>query len=510
MLALSLHFTAGRYCATPWGHHVNEGAVEWPPSPWRLLRALVSAWKTTLPDVSDAQMIDLLGKLAAPPRFHLPESASAHTRHYMPLADGRKKTLVFDAAVTVDRASPVIILWPDLELGEAEHALLSVLVRRVPYLGRAESWCLLDLLPPGARVPPHNSVPLDVGSSAHAVLDTVSLLAPTVPLDLASLCVRTPDLRAAGQNIHTPPGARWLTYTRPIPSRPAGGRVGRSLTTAFVSVARYKLVAKPLPSVTRTIQVAEAARRTLMGIYGKQNGRAPSRAFSGKDAAGAPLQGHRHAFYVSTDEDGDSHIDHLTVCVPTSEGFDAGEQQALDALTELRLGDSVPGGAHQSLDDESCVAVTLLALGNTHDPASLSARGQVPLFSSAQRWRSVTPFVLSRHPKQYSYGAHRPRMADNGYQLDGPEDQLLRELRLRGLPQPRIMPLARHTAGGHSMSWQEFRRWRSSKRSPAPAEARGWGFELEFPTAVSGPLALGYGAHFGLGLFLPCDEQGCD
>lgn len=50
MIAISLTFPAGRYHATPWDRHVNEGAVEWPPSPWRLLRSLVAVWKRTLPD----------------------------------------------------------------------------------------------------------------------------------------------------------------------------------------------------------------------------------------------------------------------------------------------------------------------------------------------------------------------------------------------------------------------------------------------------------------------------
>jgi CRISPR-associated protein Csb2 len=48
MLALAIRFPAGRFHATPWGRHVNEGAAEWPPSPWRLLRALVATWKRKL------------------------------------------------------------------------------------------------------------------------------------------------------------------------------------------------------------------------------------------------------------------------------------------------------------------------------------------------------------------------------------------------------------------------------------------------------------------------------
>ena len=44
MPIIKLNFPAGRMHATPWGRHVNEGAVEWPPSPWRILRALVATW----------------------------------------------------------------------------------------------------------------------------------------------------------------------------------------------------------------------------------------------------------------------------------------------------------------------------------------------------------------------------------------------------------------------------------------------------------------------------------
>jgi len=32
---------SGRYGATPWGRSEHEGQVEYPPSPWRLLRAVL-------------------------------------------------------------------------------------------------------------------------------------------------------------------------------------------------------------------------------------------------------------------------------------------------------------------------------------------------------------------------------------------------------------------------------------------------------------------------------------
>ena len=52
-ITLKLTFPAGRYHATPWGRHVNEGVPEWPPSPWRLLRALVAVWKRACPDLPE-------------------------------------------------------------------------------------------------------------------------------------------------------------------------------------------------------------------------------------------------------------------------------------------------------------------------------------------------------------------------------------------------------------------------------------------------------------------------
>src|SRR5580704_686109 len=93
MTVLELKFLAGRYHATPWGRHVNEGVVEWPPSPWRLLRALVAVWRRTCPEVPEPQVKRILAALAQPPRFSLPPNTVAHTRHYMPLGKKSPKEI---------------------------------------------------------------------------------------------------------------------------------------------------------------------------------------------------------------------------------------------------------------------------------------------------------------------------------------------------------------------------------------------------------------------------------
>jgi CRISPR-associated protein Csb2 len=142
---MRFRFPAGRYHATPWGSNVNEAEVEWPPSPWRILRALIATWhwKVDAEEFSEEALAALIHRLAEePPHFRLPAASHAHSRHYMPTRDGRSetKTLIFDAFARVDPDDPLLAIWPDIELDEAERRLLDVLLTRMGYLGRAESW----------------------------------------------------------------------------------------------------------------------------------------------------------------------------------------------------------------------------------------------------------------------------------------------------------------------------------------------------------------------------------
>ncbi len=55
-LSISIRFLSGRAHLHPWQTHHSEGIVEWPPSHWRLLRALVAVagrGLTSLPDFDD-------------------------------------------------------------------------------------------------------------------------------------------------------------------------------------------------------------------------------------------------------------------------------------------------------------------------------------------------------------------------------------------------------------------------------------------------------------------------
>lgn len=488
MVAISFRFLAGRFHATPWGQHVNEGQPEWPPSPWRLLRALVATWKRALPDLSEEQISSLIAKLACPPGFRLPRATLAHSRHYMPTIEGGryKSTLVFDTFAALSPEDPVLAVWPDLSLDAGERETLAALLWALPYLGRAESWVEAAL----QEAPPEpNCCPLEPGVVIGDDLERVRVLAPDDGGEadlLEALMIGTGELRGK-QKQTMPPRARWVEYARSrraLESDPLPRRSPRR-PPAF-TVARYALDARPLPLLTDAVIVAHLARRGAMSQYGRLTARGKSAVLSGKSEQGLPREGHRHAHYLCTDEDGDGRIDHLTIWA--EEGLAEQEQRALGALTKLFAREGEP-------------EIRLLLLGFA---TTLDAQGAMPhLVGPAREWRSLTPFVPLRHPKRHRDG--RPKRDEQGRQIDGPEDQLLLELRRRGLPAPAsVEPLPRAMIQRRERRWLEFKQRRPGGNGAV--FGHGMGFRLTFDEPVAGPLALGYGCHFGLGLFVAGED----
>jgi CRISPR-associated protein Csb2 len=142
MIALRLRFSVGRYHATPWGRHVNEAALAWPPEPVRILRALIACQhrKVDKAQFSNDALADLIDVLAGQlPIYRLPEAVHAHTRHYMPI-NGNNPALVFDAFARFDPGEPLIVGWPSTALNPEQRAHLDHLAACLGYLGRAESW----------------------------------------------------------------------------------------------------------------------------------------------------------------------------------------------------------------------------------------------------------------------------------------------------------------------------------------------------------------------------------
>jgi CRISPR-associated protein Csb2 len=245
-------------------------------------------------------------------------------------------------------------------------------------------------------------------------------------------------------------------------------------TQPIFAAARYSIESVEKLPIQEALPLAEQLRRAIIR---QRLSTRHSDCLVGKSIDGSLLVGHTHAHYFSTDEDGDRTVDHLTVYAPR--GLDEGDLEALKNVRSVAL----PWRP-------SRVRVLMLGIGGL-----LSF--PTAMFRSSRRWRSITPFSLPRFANRGRGKPPRPR--------DLPEGQLRRELRLRGLPEPvSIKPLSGHVVPGQPIiPWATFHTTRhNGTRGNGLA-----GFEIEFAEPVRGPVALGFGCHFGLGLFLPVNSD---
>lgn len=462
-LAVRFTFLGYGFHATPWGHHVNEGAVEWPPSPWRLVRAIAAGCARSNPTLDRSSLAEWLRPLLAPPSYWVPAASAAHTRHFMPGREGRD--LVLDTFVVPDRHEAVVAMWP---VRPEQLSGLQAALDLIPYLGRSQSWVAAELTEP--REP--NVVLVDEAVDIED-REVVRLLAPDpeqAEEATRGLLLTTTEVRSL--RLPVPPGSRWLEYARPplIPDPLPRRRRYRPLPGPVATVARFLIDSPAPPPLTDAVLIGDLARRSAMAWFGRLNDGGMSPTLSGKDAEGRPLHGHRHAFYLATDEDGDRRLDHLTVFVPA--GLARSEE---DALASVKVLD--PGRGRPPL------RLVLVGFGA---PEALRA----PLFETARVWRSHTPFIPVRHMKIRGSG-------DEKRIVDSPADQLALELERRGMPRPTRI---RYLRGAR---WLEFRLHRPRHEPPGSAH----GFEIEFDQEVRGPIVLGRSSHFGLGLFLPAERR---
>ena len=489
MIVMKLEFTANRYHATPWGKGVNEGLTEWPPSPWRMLRAIVSTWKLTMPELAPERVVPILEKLASsPPSFYLPKAVEGHTRHRMlAIYDNEEKTpMVMDTFVHLQPHSPVFAIWHDLELDGRQHQDLDDILGNMPYLGRAESWVNAKLADACPCQP--NAIPLQNGDIFDDGWDVVRIMVPRSPLCMADLVVGTNELRKRRRL--DPDGAQWQPYVRRadcLDNVMDAGGIRRQGTMDGVQVVRFAFTNKVCPISTDVLRWGELVKSSAMSKYGNQNDRAVSGTLSGKDASGNRLLTHGHAYYIPTDENGDGHLDHLTVWAPG--GLSSNEVDAIMSIRELNPGNM-----------RGPVGLRYQSHGHVKD-----FRGVSPLFGSSKRWRSLTPYVLTRHMKIRGKKQGTVRL------VDSPEQQIAREVSVR---EPSLPPLIdartidRHRpivpmGSGRSSGFTPYDYYTHRRTGGGARYGGAYNFDIEFSDIVDGPLALGYACHYGLGVFIP-------
>jgi CRISPR-associated protein Csb2 len=512
-LYIEQRFPLGRFHATRW----NQGAFgdpygEWPPSPWRLLRALANRWFQWSRETGneDRRALDrLLSGLASElPEFYLPALTwrGEAIKQYVPAAveefykyksDPIMKKKVLDyqyRAVTktlnedhyrlVPPESLVLWSWPHLDASESVD-LLDALLRRVLYFGRAEAWTRMsriDALPdnPGEQC----------GLSERKTAQSVPVLAadPEKADQLATLFLPTEHEELRNREI--PSCTRWY-YTR-LPARP---RISiqtrrRQRFPNDLTHIQFAITGQVFPPLDRWCTVTGRFRGTVLRklverLTGNKkitysnlpaNVRVAIAGMSGKGADGTPLTDHSHAYFgVVPDDQGQPFRLVAWRRTPFSQEDIAALLDA--AETPIKWDAATPKWA-----------IRLLPLPfEMPMPRDMSGR--------SSRWVSLTPFVPPRQRRRYR---------ENG------------KLRPGERPERVASSLCERVFGDHpekvdiigDMTWvfahlsHSERRRNSRGRTPLP----GYFLSLQFSHLVSGPLVIGDSSHFGLGLFVPTSD----
>jgi CRISPR-associated protein Csb2 len=435
----------------------------------------------------ETTLLALIESLATElPEYRLPAANHSHTRHYMPQFAAGQTSLVFDAFTALSKNDPLIVSWPHVDLPKDQAKLLDDILAVMGYLGRAESWVEAKRI---VEAPEANcKAGLEALDTETGELkgEAVTLLAPVTSTDyqgirerflrdkkarkklegtlpanlLDALSVETADLRKQGWN--QPPAARKVSYLRPIGAlRPV--RVIHKASPASATTAQFVLVGKPLPRVEDSVRIGELLRVAVMSRAKRRFGEGNIPAiFSGHGLAANNRHG--HAFFLPWDSDGDGCIDRLLLHVPL--GMDARQRRAVEDLDRMWSRD---GGEWKVMLE------------------NIGTNNSCTLFATSTTWESVTPYLRPWHTKK-NFGI---------------TEQIRRECRERGLPEPiEIECLQRIKVGQRERRTIHFHRLRNRRGLHQPDRLGGF-CRMSFAEPVKGPLALGFGCHFGLGLFMP-------
>jgi len=544
MQIIEVQFPAGRYHATPWDAHVNEGRVEWPPCPWRILRALIAVGYSKLGWIEEptSTAVSLIEKMASvTPQYVLPQSTQAHTRHYMPYTEGKneKKTKVFDTFVKLTTADATMLVRYEMKLGPEEQNLLEQMFEGLAYLGRAESWVDARLLRDEeiGSVDEHhwiaaadsNSVnrtrllsPMEpqrflewreaeTETAAAAFESEAEQLAiskgkkrTTAQRKKTKIKAESPypsDLIAALQQQNSiwqkagwprPPGSQWIDYSlpsnlfdrQPLTSTPVN-RPFTKPTAILLAIDGEGKRGTLRPPIKRALPLMELLHSEAVR-YATQVlnfGNLPE--LTGKNADGSTLSGtHSHAHWLPLSLFGNGKIDH--VLVTATGGF---SRESVQALSRIRWA-YAKGIRKLSVNrvgqgDMQSIYQQLAASPQIH-------KNSIAILEPSDTFVSSTPMVLRK------YLSLRGKKT-----LEG---QVREELKERGYPDPvSVARLSDQEMVKQKLKGYVLRR-KSSKQQPR--FERSWAVRIRFDQTINPcPITLGYASHFGLGMFKADEEE---
>lgn len=508
MLTLRLAFPWGRYYAHPWGQNpARIMEAEWPPSPWRLLRAFSGTWFQANPGSEpSSELILTLGAVGRElPTFVLPKVSFSRTVQYQPNFGATPKD---DASLAkykrvrhenhfVVVGGDVLIQWQLSGVNEADARVVRSVIRniagRIGYFGRAESVCEVEVVDSERDCLDRAQVALQSGKPCREIGSIFrDVLCPNPddfqPSDLwrrrddnsgAEVAQKhlVQELINAPQPL--PDGAAWFSCRMPEgwPHRwivrqvqpPKRRGPDHRIVAHFLEFSLQCRI--PVPTKF-TVSIAELFRHAAI-----RNHSQPSFALSGHDRPHGLEAGHQHSFYLPIPDDSGQYLSLLRVWCPY--GFTQQEVSALLAVGALRwAGGRFPARA-----------------------VLLRVQCDLPQPRPSLVWRSVTPFV----PPRYWY---RKRFAEGRVREPySPENQLRSCFRETGTdPSSAIIQRVEVANSNWEICKVHQHEDTRSRRSDSTHRV-GLMLNVIFPTPTVLPFpSYGHSAHFGLCQFAPVME----
>jgi CRISPR-associated protein Csb2 len=474
MLAITVELLHGVVRATSADDVTLTGdavSPEWPPSPARLFAALVAGGGTgprvpasvgakglsklegRVPDIYASAPSDLLTSAIHGRYVVIDERSENSVQNYV----ARSAQQIQPGARVSPRDPRIVYVWPDITLDADEVNALRYRAARVPYVGCADSPAVVRVHPEGVVV---DSLPVwtpDPEGSVRLPVPPAGFLG-----DL--------DAHFARWTTGAPVRRSWLAtplcaYRTPEDRSPRARPP--AATTLWVRFTR------PIQQ-RRTVDVAELLRAAVLERVERMVGR--------RDAVPEVLHGHLA-------QRGPAHqsarwIPLPTVDVPHADGrlrgaavwLPAGIDPSTIELVRDALADV------RELIRPGVFATQVVPFDGTDRPWSSHPQRWC---RESRIWRSVTPILYERYLKRPLQLADLADWCANA-----------------GLPAPIAFRSgsAPFVAGARQLSTDELVR---NGRAPGQRNY----LELVFDEAVAGPVVIGRGRGYGIGLFAPAGER---
>jgi len=446
MFALAVEYLTGVVYAADYR---DRNRPEWPPHPGRLFSALVAACHALGLAERGAAVLRWLERQEAPALYCSTATARSAPRVFTPVNDPDNDALLLPLRLRQPRTFPCIVpveprvyfIWPQAEPDAEQRRLLAHLAAHVVYLGASQSLVQVGLCnaPPAPNWSPGDQGELVLRVASPGRFDELETL---------YRLGRRPT-----------PGLLQPYVSVSKVSEPAMP----TATGAFADFLSFRCRGGPPLRLENALLLTMAARRAVLSLAGT--------------TAPASLHGHGphpHCAWLPLPWVGQPQADGrllgLAVLLPHTLAQD--ERQAVLRILARLHRITLPGGQVWQVE-----------------PATLDQRATLwrhTWAAAARVWSSVTPVILDRFPRPGRTGREVA-------------DIIAASCRQMGYGTPAAIALSRYSTLEGVPPSARFRVRRQVQEPQRPYTH----VMLQFAESVRGPLVIGAGKYFGLGLLRP-------